>query len=144
MTNDVISCISNALDKEFDCEKHMEEIKQDLKEPCFFITLLDSATQIVVGNRYEKRNQICIQYFPESEQIQHECNEVAERLTICLEYIADEDGSFLHGTDMHYQVTDGILNFFVNYNFHVLKQGKPAELMEKLTVKLELGGEKNE
>lgn len=138
MTNDVISCISNALDKEFDCEKHMEEIKQDLKEPCFFITLLDSATQIVVGNRYEKRNQICIQYFPESEQIQCECNEVAERLTICLEYIADEDGSFLHGTDMHYQVTDGILNFFVNYNFHVIKTEGKADKMRDLTIKSEL------
>lgn len=138
MTNDVISCISNALDKEFDCEKHMEEIKQDLKEPCFFITLLDSATQIVVGNRYEKRNQICIQYFPESEQTQSECNEVAESLTICLEYIEDEDGSFLHGTDMHYQVTDGILNFFVNYNFHVIKAEDKADKMHDLTIKSEL------
>lgn len=134
MTNDVIHCISRALDKEFGYEIHMEEVKQDLVEPCFFITLLDSAAQIVVGKRYEKRNQICIQYFPESEQIQHECNEVAEMLTICLEYIEDEDGSFLHGTGMHYQVVDGILHFFVNYNFHVIKWEKSAEKMQKLEI----------
>lgn len=138
MTNGLIVCISNALDEEFGYETHMEEIKQDLKEPCFFITLLDSSTRIVVGKRYEKRNQICIQYFPESQKFQQECNEVAERLTLCLEYIKDEDGGFLHGTDMHYQVTDGILNFFVNYNFHVFKTEAESERMHDLTIQNEL------
>lgn len=142
MTNDVMSCISNALYKEFGYTNHMEEIKQDLKAPCFFITLLDSATQIVVGNRYEKRNQICIQYFPESEmKPKNECNDVAERLTSCLEYVEDENGGFLRGTDMHYQVTDGVLHFFVDYNFHVFKQTKKEEPMGNMTIKTELGGE---
>lgn len=135
MTNDVIYCISNALDKEFGYEIHMEEVKQDLVEPCFFVTLLDSETKHVVAKRYEKRNQICIQYFPESEQIQRECNGVAERLTSCLEYIEDEHGGFLHGIDMHYQVTDGILNFFINYNFHVIKTEAELEKMYDLNVK---------
>lgn len=138
MTNDVMYCISNALDKEFGYEIHMEEIKQGLKEPCFFLNLIDSAMKIVTGKRYEKRNQICIQYFPESDKVQQECNEVAERLTLCLEYIEDEDGGFLHGTQMHYQVTDGILNFFVDYNFHVVKKGKEPEKMHDLTMKSEL------
>lgn len=133
MTNNVIYCISNALDKEFGHEIHMEEIKQDLKEPCFFLTLLDSVTKIVTGKRYEKRNQICIQYFPETDKIQQECNEVAERLVLCLEYIEDEDGGFLHGTEMHYRVIDGVLTFFVNYNFHVIKKGKEPEKMHDLT-----------
>lgn len=141
MTNDVIYSISNALDKEFGYEIHMEEIKQDLKEPCFFITLLDSSTKILVGKRYEKRNQICIQYFPESKQVQQECNNVAERLTLCLEYIGDAEDGFVHGTDMHYQVTDGVLHFFVNYNFHVFKQTQQEEPMSDMTIKTELGGE---
>ena len=144
MTNDLMSCIGNALDKEFGYEIYMEEIKQGLKEPCFFLTLLDSSTKIVVGKRYEKRNQICIQYFPETGKIQQECNEVAERLTLRLEYIKDEEGGFLHGTDMHYQVTDGILNFFVNYNFQVFKRTVQEEPMQKITIKTEFGGERNE
>lgn len=144
MTNDVIYSISNALDKEFGYEIHMEEIKQDLKEPCFFITLLDSSTQILVGKRYEKRHQICIQYFPESKHVQRECNHVAERLTLCLEYIGDLAGGFVRGTDMHYQVTDGVLHFFVNYNFHVFKQTKPEEPMHDMTLQTKLGGESNE
>lgn len=141
MTNDLIYAISNALDKEFKefgYEIHMEEIKQGLKEPCFFINLINSDFKIVTGKRYEKRNQISIQYFPESLCLQSECNEVAERLTLCLEYIEDEEGGFLHGTDMHYQVTDGILNFFVNYNFHVLKTEAEPERMHDLTMKSEL------
>lgn len=138
MTNNVLSCVSNALYKEFGYENHMEEIKQDLKEPCFFITLLDSATKIIVGNRYEKRNKMCIQYFPESSKPKNECNEVAERMMLCLEYIEGEDGGFLHGTDMHYQVTDGILNFFVNYNFHVFKTEAKPERMYDLTLQSKL------
>lgn len=138
MTNDVIYNISNVLDEEFGYEIHMEEIKQGLEEPCFFLNLINSDFKIVTGKRYEKRNQICIQYFPESDKIQQECNEVAERLTMCLEYIKDEAGGFLHGTQMHYQVTDGILNFFVDYNFHVVKKSKEPEKMHDLTIKGEL------
>lgn len=144
MTNELMSCISNALYKEFGYVNHMEEIKQDLKEPCFFVSLLDSATQIVVGKRYEKRNQISIQYFPESLQLQRECNDVAERLTLCMEYIEDEAGGFLHGTDMHYQVIDDVLHFFVNYNFHVFKKTPQEEPMQKITIKTEFGGEQHE
>lgn len=138
MTNDVMYCISNALDKEFGYEIHMEEIKQGLKEPCFFLNLLNSEMKIVTGKRYETRNQICIQYFPKTDKVQQECNDVAERLTLCLEYIEDEAGGFLHGTQMHYQVTDGILNFFIDYNFHVVKKGKEPEKMHDLTMKSEL------
>ncbi len=36
MVNAIIAGISNALYNEFGYENHMEEIKQDLKEPCFF------------------------------------------------------------------------------------------------------------
>lgn len=138
MTNDVIYSISNTLDREFGYEIYMEEIKQGLKEPCFFLNLINSDFKIVTGKKYEKRNQICIQYFPESENLQQECNAVAERLTLCLEYIKDETGGFLHGTQMHYQVTDGVLHFFVNYNFHVVKKGKEPEKMKDLTIKEKL------
>ena len=43
MINNVIAGIAIALNQEFgdDYEIYTEEIKQDLKEPCFFITLLN-------------------------------------------------------------------------------------------------------
>lgn len=144
MTNDVNSCIASVLDKEFGYEVNMEEIKQELNVPCFFITLLDSSTKVIIGQRYEKQNQLCIQYFPESQQVQRECNNVAERLTLCLEYIPDQEGGLLRGVDMHYQVVDGILNFFVTYNIQVFKKEQPAEKMQNMTITTELGGESDE
>ena len=43
MISNVIAGIAIALNQEFgdDYEIYTEEIKQDLKEPCFFITLLN-------------------------------------------------------------------------------------------------------
>lgn len=43
MINSIIEAISVSLNKEFgdDYETHMEEIKQGLKEPCFFIACLN-------------------------------------------------------------------------------------------------------
>ena len=48
MLNNVIAGIAIALNEEFgdDYEIYTEEIKQDLKEPCFFITLLIHPRQI--------------------------------------------------------------------------------------------------
>ena len=42
MINEIIDAISIALDSEFEdgYKIHKDEIKQDLKEPCFFIQLI--------------------------------------------------------------------------------------------------------
>lgn len=123
MTNSIIEAISTALDAEFGekYEIHMEEIKQGLKEPCFFIVSLNPTTELFLGKRYFKTNNFCIQYFPESAKKQRECNDVAERMNWCLEYIT-VDGDKCRGTKMHNEVIDGVLNFFVSYNFFVYKQ----------------------
>lgn len=43
---------------------------------------------------------------------------MAERLLSCLEYIALE-GDAVMGTRMHYEVLDGVLHFFVDYDMFV-------------------------
>lgn len=122
MKNSIIEAISTALDAEFGekYEIHMEEIKQGLKEPCFFIVSLNPTTELFLGKRYFKTNNFCIQYFPESAKKQRECNDVAERMNWCLEYII-VDGDKCRGTKMHHEVVDGALNFFVNYDFFAYK-----------------------
>lgn len=122
MTNSIIEAISIALNAEFDgkCKAHMEEIKQGLKPPCFFIVSLSPTNELFLGKRYFKSNPFCIQYFPESAKKQRECNAVAERMNWCLEYIT-VDGDKCRGTKMHHEVVDGVLNFFVNYDFFVYK-----------------------
>ena len=128
MINEIIAAISVALNKEFgdDYENHMEEIKQDLTEPCFFIP----ANNLFLGRRYQWTGQFSIQYFPKSQEVRRECADVAERMYDCLEYITmDGDTEPIMGTKMKHEVVDGVLNFFVNYDYFVIKNEK-NELME--------------
>lgn len=124
MITEIIEAISVALNSEFgdDYEIHMEEIRQGLTGPCFFITCLNPSLKPLAGNRYQCTNQFCINYFPESEEKQQECNAVGERMVWCLEYITkDGDSKPIRGTKMNYEVIDGVLNFFVNYDCIVTK-----------------------
>ena len=54
MINEIIDAISIALDSEFEdgYKIHKDEIKQDLKEPCFFIQLIDQSISPLCGQRY--------------------------------------------------------------------------------------------
>ena len=92
MINSIVEAISCSLNKEFgdDYEIHNEEIKQGLKEPCFFIACLNPNNNLFFGKRYERTNQFCIQYFPQSAKKQRECADVAERMYDCLEYITTD------------------------------------------------------
>jgi hypothetical protein len=138
MINSIIEAISISLNEEFGdgYETHMEEIKQGLKEPCFFITCLNPTTELFLGKRYFRTNQFCIQYFPETNEKQRECNGVAERMWQCLEYITiyGEDKPIM-GTKMKYEVVDGVLNFFVNYDCFIRKieQQTPMESLQAST-----------
>lgn len=135
MINSIVEAISVALNEEFgdSYEIHMEEIRQGLKEPCFFIQSLNPTYELFLGKRYFRKNQFCIQYFPATDEKQRECNETAERMWQCLEYITiyGEDKP-TRGTKMEYEVIDGVLNFFVNYDCFVYKteQQTPMEILE--------------
>lgn len=136
MINELIQAISVALYAEFGYENHMEEIKQDLVEPCFFIQCLNPTTELFLGiresrQRYFRQNQFCIQYFPASkEAYEAECNAVAERMFWSLEYITVDDHP-VRGTKMNYRVEDGVLNFFLNYDGFVYRAGE-TDTMEVL------------
>lgn len=138
MINSIIQGISITLDAEFNVkggkvyETHMEEIKQGLEEPCFFIQCLNPTTELFLGKKYFRQNQFCIQYFPESDDKQTECNAVAERLTWCLEYIT-VNGDKYRGTKMKSKVVDGVLNFFVNYDCFVYRVEDNTP-MEEMTI----------
>lgn len=81
------------------------------------------------GNRYRRTNQMCIQYFPSTDDEQTECNAVSERMFDCLEWI-DVDGLQM-GLNMHSEMVDDVLNFFVDYNFFT-KKVKDEQAMEHM------------
>ena len=121
MINAIISGISTKLDGAFGYEIYDEEIKQGLQEPCFFIKCLNPTNNLFLGKRYFRKNEFVIQYFPKSEHKSNaECHGIAEELMQRLEFIPVLD-AVIRGTEMNYEVVDGVLNFFVNYNCFVYK-----------------------
>lgn len=138
MIHSIIEAISISLNEEFGdrYETHMEVMKQDLKEPCFFIFCVNPTMKIFFGKRYFRTHPFCIQYFPETDEKQRECADVAERMYSCLEYITIlGDDKPMMGTRMKYEVIDGVLNFFVNYDCFVRKSEKqtPMESLQAST-----------
>lgn len=134
MINAVIEAVSAALYEEFGDRYrfHMEEVSQELEEPCFFIQALEPSGRLLRGPRYTRINPLCIQYFPESEEEPNrECYDAAERMFACLEQITIE-GVTCRGTRRRYKVVDGRLNFFINYDC-ILRREEPEQSMEEMT-----------
>ena len=136
----IIEAIAAALNGEFGEEYtvYAEDVKQGLSEPCFFISCINPSDRQLMGNanrhflasRYYRENRFCIQYFPlEENNGRQESYDKAERLFGCLEEI-NADGDIIRGTDMNFEYTDGILSFFVSYNFFVYRTREPT-VMEK-------------
>ncbi len=85
--------------------------------------------------------QFCIQYLPgDGLRKDGECHAVAERLFSCLEYL-DVDGDLVRGTKMRYEVVDGILHFFVDYDLFVYRKGKDSiPVMEQVSSETHVKG----
>ena len=107
------------------------DVIQGLKEPCFFIAILNPSFKKYVGLRYFVENPFVVQYFPKDAKDNAELHDVAFEMFQALEFITLPDGDTLHGTSIEHEVVDGVLNFKVNYNMFVSK-AEATELMEKL------------
>ena len=135
MINSIIESISISLNAEFgdDYTTYTESVEQGLNEPCFFLFCINPTNRLFLGKRYFRQNQFCIQYFPEDKlHGKQECYAVGERLFSCLEYL-DVGGDLVMGTKRKYEVVDGILHFFVNYDLFVYKVGESVPVMEEVS-----------
>lgn len=134
MINSMIEAISISLNREFGAgyTTYTEAVKQGLKEPCFFISQVRRINRFFRGDRYSQGSRFCIQYFPGNQlQPRKECQATASRLERCLEYITVK-GDLVRGTNMSYEIEDGILHFFVDYDCFVRRETVPLPGMEGL------------
>lgn len=145
MTDNLFSAVSNAIYGEFGdgYTIYAESVEQGLNEPCFFIQCIRSSLTRRLGEQFFRENLFCIQFFPKSAfDPVRECHAVSERLMICLEYI-DMCGSPLRGRNISYEVSDGVLNFFVNFDLFMHndnnKNAPNMERLEKITTEVEYG-----
>lgn len=141
MINKIIDGISVAINSEFGdpYEIYTESIEQGLIEPCFSILCLNPTINQVLGKRYFRKNQFCIHYFPNSDEKRSECHAVIERLMGALEIIT-VDGDLCRGTDMHGEVVDNVLSFFVNYDVYVYKEQTAEPAMETVSHNMNMKG----
>lgn len=132
MINLIIGAVSASLYAEFGAayKIYAEDVEQGLSEPCFFVSCVSHSQELYFGKRYRWESMFCISYLPaRGQQAFRECHEAAERLALCLEYIDIPEGK-LRGTKMHYEMADGVLHFFVNYNCFVRQEAGQQEAIE--------------
>lgn len=133
MQNSIVDAVSVALNEEFgdEYEIYGEEVEQGFKEPCFFINIISASVRRYPVNRYLRHAALCVQFFPGSIEKNRECEEAAERMERCLEYIGS-DKDLQRGTEMNHEVHEGVMSFFVEYNGFVRHEEKVENGMEAL------------
>ena len=116
------------------CEYYGDtNVVQGLKEPCFFIVGLNPSQTQRLGKRCQRRHPFNIQYFPEKAGNNMELQMVASECFDALEYITLPNGDMLRGTQMSYEIVDGVLHFRVNYDVFLNKPTK-QDSMEEISV----------
>ena len=133
---ELIDAIAEALFQEFgsEYEIYTEKVEQGLEGRCFLIRCLNPTKNVFLGQCYKRTNQFSIQYIPSTVEAYAECATVMEGLFECLENVI-LSGKPVHGTELQGEITDGILNFMVNYDGFVLKEEEQINMndLEVLT-----------
>ena len=126
MIKDIMDAIAIRLHEVFgdEFEINQEDVVQGLKEPCFLITLVDYSKEPLLP--------FDILFFPSKGKMQ--CYEIADQMMNELELITLLDGDAMHGTKMKAEVVDGVLHFFVNYNFVAKVTEDAKDMMESIAV----------
>jgi hypothetical protein len=127
--NDIRDGVISALDALYpSINIYGEEVKQGLEEPRFFVKVLTAGQNREVNRRYKRMHSFDVHYFSQANEDKHG---VAENLYAGLEYI-QAAGMPFRGTAMRYEIIDRVLHFFVDYNFHVMRQKDPETKMQTL------------
>jgi len=139
---DVVNAVCDALFTAFGSSYkiYVNQVDQNLQEPCFFIKVLNPSQNQDLGRRYQKQQQISVQYFPSVRGTYSTLESACETLFDCLKdlTISKTTGSvteskILHGKDLNGQFTDEILTFIVDYGLFILENYSPTD-METLEV----------
>lgn len=139
MLNQTINGIAQKLNQVFgdEYEIHIDQVEQDLKEPCFLIVCVDGRQKQEVGPLYFREQAFDIHYFPQSKKKSaREINSVLELLYTGMEYIEIGviGGNLVRGMKMKHEVIDGVLHFFVNYDIRIRKAIEPEDAMEGIEI----------
>lgn len=135
MVNSIIDAIASKLGEElgggFTIYKESQEQGFDI--PCFFIFLHTFNQKKMIGRRYFREQQFTVEYHPGTDSRKAEIHDMLDRLNEILEYVT-ADGDLYRGTKMNCEIADGILRFYVNYNYYIYRQTEAADTMGSVEI----------
>lgn len=112
------------------------EVPQGYSPPCFFIEVLNTATEHVLGDRYLETVNLMVSYFaperPDGTVDHMKLQETGDTLKAALEYIKAA-GNLTRGTDISAAEGDGAVHVAVTYEVFTLVPREEIPLMETLT-----------
>lgn len=126
--------LSKGLENIFDKPRvYQDMLPMGYKSPCFFITHIDTQVDKRLFNRYRAVVNYDITYHPEERKFHSkEFSEVVEKMTYGLELVQLEDGSYVRGSNIRYEVQDSVLHFFITFDFFVIRAKERGTKMQVL------------
>lgn len=132
MLKELIIAINTALEKaNSKAEIYVDEIPQGFKEPCFCVQVLNPDEKQLLGERYLRTYNFCIQYFPEKKGL-WENVEMAELLHRALNQIDLGNEDYVRGVNRRYEIVEKNLYYFVTYRLHVRDVDIDDNYMEEM------------
>ena len=122
MVNKFLDAITIALYNKFGdlYTFYIEEVEQNFDKPCCIVGTLNPLIRSVSSTRYYRTIPIVIHFFTEKENTidaKKDNHNKAEGLIEALEYLK-LDNLLFRGENMEYEIVDGVLQFFITYNFY--------------------------
>ena len=129
--NNIRDSIAAVLEEEFPTIGIYKEAEQGFDKPCFFVAPTSGQCTRELGQRYKTAHEFVIQFYPESSVNAYgDMMGILEQLYDCLNVTAVND-VLLRNSAMRYEIKDGVLNFSVEYAFHVMKDKDQKEKMRR-------------
>ena len=141
MISSIRKGIASALNEKFGEEYNVyfDEIEQGYENPCFFVYLVDWYSDELIMGREKVHTQFNVTFFPRNEEEPtEECYETIQKLKECLRMITLKDGDKHRGIDMDAKVVDGLVQFYVTYNFETIER-EDGDSMESYEERIEHG-----
>lgn len=138
MVTEIINGISIKLNQLFGDEFHIHtnQVEQGIKEPCFFICMLESSQENFLGHRYKRLYPFDIHYFPKRVN-KLEMLTIGENLMEELRFVTLENQDIISGSDIRYEIVNNVLHFYITYTLVVNIYKQPIEKMGEILVNAE-------
>lgn len=131
--SDLTSGISRALYNSTKAPTYTDFAKQNIIFPCFRILAIEPEQDNHLINRYKRTYNFDIQYFADENgdiEDYEKLMALADDLFFILEIITIGHDVKVRGLNMSHRITDGVLHFFVTYEFFVDKLPKDVKMEE--------------